>query len=52
MMTFNFRCHSDNNDVSSSLRVSTMQRSITVREYVRIKVGNLSICIAHCITFE
>jgi len=33
MMTFNFRCHTDNSDVSFSLRVSTMQRSITIREY-------------------
>jgi len=39
MMTFNFRRHSDNSDVSYSLRISTMQRSITVCEYVRVKVA-------------
>jgi len=52
MMTFNFRRHSDNSDVSYSIRVSTMQRSITIREYLRMKVGNVSICTTHCITVE
>jgi len=52
MMTFNFKRHGDNSDVSYSILVSTMQRSITMREYVRIKFGNVLICIIHCITVE
>ena len=52
MMTFNFRTHSDNYYVSFSFRVSTKQRSITICDYLRIKIGNLVFCIAHCFTAE